>query len=339
MELKTFTMVPNLARTRAVIKINAEIVGEEVIWREKAMAIKSVRVKINGLWTNLTQDKTGKWTGNITAPAATSYNLPTGHYPVLIEAVNDAGTVKTWETTDTEWGDALKLVVRETIKPVITIVSPSDGSYVTNNQQTISFRVIDEAGGSGVDLSTIKLKIDGTVYGSEEGVTYTELLNGYQCSFTPQIAMEDGQHTIVVNASDHDGNVAMAKSSTITVDTVPPALTVSSPAADLITNHNVLTIEGMTNAETSSPVEVQITLNDGDQGSVLVGSDGSFTKTVTLTEGVNIITVTATDTSGKTSTITNMVSLDTSIPKIQSLSIAPSPVNASANLTIAVEVE
>lgn len=63
------------------------------------MAITKVRVKINGVWSNLAlNSSTGKWEGSITAPAVTSYNQTGGYWPVTVEATNSAGTVTTVPT-------------------------------------------------------------------------------------------------------------------------------------------------------------------------------------------------------------------------------------------------
>ena len=63
------------------------------------MAIKQVRVKINGVYTNLTKNaSTGKWTGTVTAPAVTSHNQAGGYYPITVEAVNDAGGCHGYDT-------------------------------------------------------------------------------------------------------------------------------------------------------------------------------------------------------------------------------------------------
>lgn len=304
------------------------------------MAITKVRVKINGTWTNLSKDSTtGKWSGSVSAPSATSYNLSGGYYPVTVEATNDAGTVKTWETTDTAWGHLLQLIVKETIKPVCTIVSPSHGAYTTNNLQPITFKVTDEAGGSGVALNTVALKIDGTTYGSDSaGMVRTAIANGYQFTYTPQAAMTDGGHNIALSASDNDGNEADIVTAAITVDTVPPSLTVSEPVAGLITNNPALTVSGVTNDATSSPVTAAVTLNGQDQGAVSVGNDGSFAKSVTLDEGTNTVVVTATDAAGKTSSVTRTVKLDTSIPEITAMTLAPNPVDTSGSVVITLEV-
>lgn len=302
------------------------------------MAIKSVRVQINGVWTNLTLSN-GKWTGMITAPSVTSYNLANKYYPVKVEVTNDAGTVVTKDATDATLGTLLRLVVKETIKPVITLVSPSKGAYVTNNKQPIAFKVTDEESGSGVALSKVKLTIDGTTYTSTSaGMAVTGITNGYQFVYTPQAAMKDGAHTISIAASDNDGNAATTVSGSYTIDTVPPTLTISAPQTGAITNKADVTVTGKTNDATSSPITVTIKLNGKDQGTVTVGSDGSFSKALTLTEGTNSIVVTAKDGAGQTSTITMSVKLDTTVPKLSSVTLTPNPVNASASVAITIEV-
>lgn len=303
------------------------------------MAIIRVRAKVNGTWFSLSQDGAGKWSGSIAAPTETSFRLAGGYYPVTIEAANDAGTVKTWDAGDTAWGNTLRLVVRETIKPVCTILSPSDGAYTTNNQQPFTVRVTDEAGGSGVDLGTVEVKIDGKVYSQEsEGVSCQEITNGYQIVCTPQEVLADGRHTITVNARDNDGNAAEAVAATITVDTVPPSLTVETPSAGLITNNPDLTVTGITNDATSSPVAVTVALNGEEPRTFSVGTDGSFSGTVILEEGTNTLLVTARDAAGKTSSVTRSVKLDTSIPEIRTLTMAPNPNNTGESVTITLEV-
>ena len=299
------------------------------------MAISQVRAKVNGTWYTLTYNSsTGKYEATITAPGATSYNQPGGYYNVEVEATNTAGTKG---TADGSTLTGLRLVVKERVAPVITILSPSSGAYVSNNQQPVIFTVVDEDGGSGIDLSTLVVKLDGTAVESG-AIQNTAITNGYSVTYTPVSALGDGSHTVTVNVSDHDGNAAVEKSTTYAVDTVPPTLNVTSPADGLITSSTALNVAGMTNDATSSPVTVTIKLNGVDQGSVTVGSDGTFSKSITLAEGDNTIEVTATDAAGKSSSVTRTVTLDTSAPQVISASIAPNPADAGATVIISVEI-
>ena len=299
------------------------------------MAISQVRAQINGTWHTLTYNAAaGKYEATVTAPGATSFHQPNGYYNVTVEAVNTAGTRA---TADGSTLAGLKLVVRERVAPVITILSPSSGAYVTNSKQPVVFTVTDEAGGSGVDLGSIAVKLDGAAVAAG-AITHTAVTNGYSFTYTPASALSDGPHTVQIGASDHDGNAAAAKSTAFTVDTVPPTLNVTAPADGLITNAPALTVRGTTNDATSSPVTVSVTLNGVDQGAVTVGADGSFVKAVTLAEGGSTIVVTATDAAGKSSSVTRTVALDTSVPTVQSAVITPNPADAGATVVISVVV-
>ena len=299
------------------------------------MAISSVKAVLNGQTYTLTYDSaSGAHKATVTAPGATSYNQTGGYYNVSVTATNEAGTTA---TADGSTLTGLRLVVREKVPPVITILSPSSGAYVSNTNQPVVFTVTDEDGGSGVDLTTLVVKQDGTAAAAST-IAATAITNGYSVTYTPASALSDGSHTVTVPVSDHDGNAAEEKPTIYTVDTVPPTLNITSPAEGLVTAKAALNVTGTTNDATSSPVTVKISLNGVDQGTVTVGTGGAFTKTVTLSEGQNTLTVTATDAAGKTSTVTRTVQLDTSVPTITAATVSPNPADAGATVVISVTV-
>lgn len=299
------------------------------------MAISSVRAQINGTWYTLTLTGTNTYSATVTAPGTTSFNRSGGYYDVTVEATNTAGTV----TTQNASGLAgLKLMVKEKVPPVITIVSPTSGAAVINNKQPVTFTVVDESGGSGINISSLVVKQDNTTVAANT-ISSTAITNGYSVTYTPASALSDGSHTVTITVSDNDGNAAAAKSTTYKVDTVPPTLNISAPANDLVTNSTSLVVRGTTNDTTSSPVTVKMTLNNTDQGSVTVDTSGTFTKTLTLVNGLNTIVITATDAAGKASSVTRTVTLDTSKPVVKSATITPNPVDAGASMVITVVVE
>ena len=300
------------------------------------MAIKTVKATINGQTYDLTLNSaSGKWEATITAPGKTSYNLAGGYYNVSVEATNEAGTKG---SADASTVDGLKLVVKETVAPVITIVSPTAGAYVANSKQPVVFNITDETGGSGVDISTLVVKQDSTAVAAAN-ITHTAIANGYSVTYTPSAALSDGSHTVTINCKDHDGNAAAEKSTTYTVDTVPPTLNVTSPADGLITAASSVTVSGTTNDATSSPVVITISLNGTDQGTIPVGTGGTFSKVVTLKKGSNTIVVKAKDAAGKESSVIRTVTLDTSVPKITAATITPNPVDTGKTMVISVTIE
>ena len=283
----------------------------------------TVRVQLNGTWTTLTYNSSsGAYEATLTAPGKTSFNEPGGVYVVTAEATNRAGTAVT---------KTANLTVKETVKPVITISSPSNGAYIASNQPNIVFTVTDETNGSGVKIDSLSVKIDGSAITS--GITKTAITNGYSVTVTPS-TLSDGSHTVTINCADNDGNRATEKSTTFTVDTVPPVLNVTSPDDGLITNKSTVVVAGTTNDSTSSPVTLTVNGN-----TVSVGSDGSFSTTVTLSEGKNTITIKAVDKAGKVSTVTRTVTYDSSTPVIESITITPNPVNTSESMVIRVVVK
>ena len=301
------------------------------------MAVKSVQAIINGTTTTLTlNSSTGLYEGSITAPGTSSYNVNSGHYyPITIKAADDAGNTTTVNDTDSSLGDSLKLTVKETTAPVITITSPTESAKLTNNKPTIQWKVTDAD--SGVNPDTISITIDS---GSKitSGITKTTITNGYQCTYAISTALSDGSHTIKINASDYDGNAATQKTLNFNVDTVPPTLSVTSPVNNLITNSKTVTVAGTTNDATSSPVTLTVKLNSGTAETVTVSSNGAFSKSLTLAEGTNTIVITAKDSAGKTSSITRTVTYDADAPVISEVSVTPNPASTGDILSISVKV-
>nr|DAW94234.1 MAG TPA: glycoside hydrolase family protein [Bacteriophage sp.] len=301
------------------------------------MAVKTVQAIINGVTTTLTYNSTSKkYEATITAPSTSSYNNNDGHYyPVTVKATDEAGNTTTKNDTDATLGASLKLQVKEKVAPIITITYPTASALITNNKPTITWKVTDDD--SGVNSGSIKVTID-TGAAITAGIIKTAVTGGYECTYTPTTALADGSHTIKIDASDNDGNAATQKTVTFKVDTVPPTLSVTAPVAGLITNKAACTVTGTTNDITSSPVTVTIKLNSGSAEAVTVGADGSFSKSLTLASGNNTITIVATDSAGKSSTVTRTVTLDTTAPTIKSVTLTPNPVDAGKTYVISVEV-
>lgn len=289
------------------------------------MAIKTVTVTINGNTYTLTNTSGNTWSATLTAPGATSWNKENHEYPVTITATNTAGTT----VTDSTYG----VRVKETVAPVITISSPTGGARVTNNKQPVVFTVVDEAGGSGVNISALVVKQDGATVPAS-AIKTTAITNGYSVTYTPANALSDGAHTVTITGSDNDGNTAAAKSTSYTIDTVPPALNITSPANNSITNAASCVVAGTTNDATSSPVTLTV------NGTVVtVNANGSFSTTITLSEGLNTINIVAKDSAGKTTTVTRTVTLDTSKPAILNITITPNPADTGASMVLTVTVE
>lgn len=273
---------------------------------------------INGTRINHTQGSGNQWVGTGTAPLKSSYSQPNHVYQVTTYAKDDAGNTDSYEST---------LRVVEKVAPTITPTSPTTGSTITNNKPTITWEVKDDD--SGVNTASIGITIDSGSKITGDAIQKQAITGGYKCTYTPAEALADGNHTIKFDAADNDGNVAAQKSITIKVDTVPPTLTVNSPTEGMVTNNSTLVVSGVTNDATSSPVTLKV-----NNQPVEVQENGNWSTTITLSEGENTITIVATDSAGKTSTVTRHVTLDTGAPVIESAVIAPNPADSGEAITI-----
>ncbi len=160
---------------------------------------------------------------------------------------------------------------RDTVAPMLSLTSPTAGA--TN---TTAFTV------SGTTDTDAALTVDGSPVSVDGGTG----------AFTTALTLLEGGHTFVVVATDAEGNAAEARV-TVVVDLTAPLLVVSSPTDGAALTVPLALVSGR--AEAGAVVKVN--------GAVVPAfPDGSFTTAVPLTEGSNMITVTATDAAGNRAT-------------------------------------
>lgn len=254
------------------------------------MAITQVRAKLNGVWTVLTYDaSTGKYTGTLTPPG-TSANQPGGYYSVEVEATNATG-----QTTSLSGAryKPLRLVVRETVTPTLSLVSPAPG-YLNTSSPSFAFYAQDETGGSGIDTDSAQATIDGV----SVSCTVTQSGDGYSITFSGN-GLSDGPHTVTVSVSDRDGNEATA-SAAYTVDTVPPVLVLDGLDRHVV-DWKTVSISGTVHDATSGAASVTV---NGKTVWTDAQETGDFSAVVDLNVGENTITVVATDKAGLSATQT-----------------------------------
>ncbi len=151
--------------------------------------------------------------------------------------------------------------------PIITITLPAEGTVT--GQATIGIQGKTEAG------ATL------TVAGAAVPVSA-------QGDFLTQVTLKDGQQAIVFTATDVAGNVGKAQLH-VTLDTTPPALTITKPVMYSTVVTGVCEVAGKT--EPGAVVKVA-------GSAVMVNADGTFSSNVMLKEGDNLIDITATDAAG-----------------------------------------
>lgn len=250
------------------------------------MAISQITAVINGQTYTLTYNETTRRYEAVIPALATSYHQDGGYYNASVTATNDSGVTA---TTDGANLPGLRLVVRETTAPTITLVSPAAG-FVTTNRPTVTVDITDESGGSGVDISTVQMSIDGL-----PGGTVTQAItNGYRASWTPTNPLTEGNHSLTVTVEDYDGNPASLAAAYV-VDTVPPELYVDGYRQIVDTEGIVVT--GAVRDVTAPPVALTV-------AGVEVTPDkfGRFETTVPLDVGENHFDITVTDQAGLVTT-------------------------------------
>ena len=75
-----------------------------------------------------------------------------------------------------------------------------------------------------------------------------------------------------------------------------------------------------------------------DVGAITL-TNGAFDKGITGQEGNNVLVVTAKDAAGLSTPVSRNFKIDTSVPKIKSVSISPNPADASGSVAIELEIE
>lgn len=295
------------------------------------MSAKTVKAVINGQTYNLTYNsETQRWEAPATAPAKSSYNQSGHYYNAQITAEDMAGNVTTKDATDSEIGSSLQLVVKEKVAPTCQIISPTSGQLTANSKPEIKWTVEDND--SGVNAASIVLLIDNEEV--EGAINKSGSGNSYTCTYTPETALEDGQHTIIVRASDNDGNASSDVTLTFRVLATAPNLSINAPEDNAWFKNASVSFSGTTDGAT-----LKVVVNDGEEQTVEI-SGGSFSGSITLTkEGVNTVKFIAASEAGVETEVERTLNLDTKAPRIVSVQLMPNPVDASQPYTISVQIE
>ncbi|MBX5481091.1 MAG: adhesin [Myxococcaceae bacterium] len=188
--------------------------------------------------------------------------------------------------------------------PAPVILTPASGSSVNTTTPVLS--------GTAEPNATIDVVVDGTLVGTvtaDSGGAWSYTLTSGQ-------ALTNGVHTVSATATDGAGNTGPTASQSFTVDTVPPAVAISAPAAGATVGTSRPTISGT--AEAGATVDVSV---DGVLVGTITATGGTWTYTLTssqaLSDGTHTASVTATDGAGNASApVTRTFSTDTTPPAV-----------------------
>jgi hypothetical protein len=258
-----------------------------------------VNVKSNGVTIGTTvSDAVGLF--SLTTPA-----LVDGSYTFTATAIDSAGNVSPVSNSVT--------IVVDTVAPNAPILN-SPPIIVVTTKPTVS--------GTTEANANVSIFIDST----QVGTTTANAAGSF--SFTLTSALSQGSHTATAKSTDAAGNISPPSSErTFTVDSnAPLSPTITSPTAGSYVNTNTPTIIGTT----ESGVVVTVYINGTVACITNTNGAGLFNCTTSVqSEGLKIISATATDTAGNISPFSNQFSftIDTHAPSAPILSSPPSITN------------
>ncbi|EHN8891496.1 Ig-like domain-containing protein [Enterobacter hormaechei] len=265
-----------------------------------------VTVTLNGKSYTATIQSDGAW--QTTVPAADVGALADGaRYQVTVSAQDSAGNS----------ASATHTLSVDTTAPVISVntLSGDDVLNAAEAQQPLTVH-----GSSSAEAGQ-------TVTVTLGGKTYTALVanNGTWTLDVPAVdlaALSQGALTLTASVNDKAGNSGQT-THTLTVDTVAPAVTISTVADDnIINNAEQLagqTISGTTTAEQGQTVTVSF---NGHSYQATVAANGSWSVFVPgrdflgLTDGNYTLTATVSDKAGNPGSTTHNVTLNGDVPNI-----------------------
>ncbi|MGH8401685.1 MAG: Ig-like domain-containing protein, partial [Gammaproteobacteria bacterium] len=207
----------------------------------------------------------------------------------------------------------------DTVPPAVSITSPSDGTYTNNNRPSLTLSYSDI--GSGVDSNQIKLT---TSDGTPISMTCVATAKNDGATCTPNAVLADGNYTLSVTVADYANNVSKPAAVTLTIDTVSPTVTVTSPTSADVDQASITLSGNVSEAGT-------LTINGA---SVPLSATFQFNDAVTLQPGVNTITFIATDLVGNVTTLTKTFDYEIvpASPNATLITVAD-PVNGNAVIT------
>lgn len=182
---------------------------------------------------------------------------------------------------------SLRITATDTTPPTITINAPAPGLITRDTTVAVSGTVQDE--------TPTTVAVNGQ----------PASMNGTSFTATAHLTAE-GASAIQIVATDAAGH-STDSTRTVIRDTQQPVLTVNAPANNAVTKQTSITVSGTVTDQTA------VTVNANGVPLPVDGS-GSFTGSVPLNEGANVLTVTATDAAGNQSVVVRSVTRDTQAP-------------------------
>jgi len=201
--------------------------------------------------------------------------LTSGVHTLFIQIADQAGLVTVYS-----WSFTYQPLPVDGTSPVITVSSPAEGSVTKNKKPSLTATIAD-AGGSGVDLSSVVFLVDGDPVPVQVQSSDPNLATA-----TGNLAssLSDGAHLLTVTARDLAGNPAAPVSRNFIVDGSAPTISISVTPADQVQAAKTITVNFQDAGSGIQTFTRQILIDLADRS-----ADGQFSgNTWTLAESFAI---------------------------------------------------
>ncbi len=219
-----------------------------------------------------------------------------------------AGTTMITATYNGTSGNTTLTVLPDTVPPVVTLTSPTEGQVFSDNTTTVS---------GTVDDVNVIASVNVTTSVSVHGTAFPLTVDNVTGNFSKSVPLNTGSNTILVTAVDGNGNTGASGTITVVVDPNKPTITITQPVAGIVTDNSSLAVIGTVSGNVTT---ANLILNGVPQ-SVNV-TVGSFSANIALVEGINILAINAYiaghegDSDYLGSSGVRMVTLDTTAPAV-----------------------
>ncbi|MDD5485914.1 MAG: Ig-like domain-containing protein, partial [Methanocellales archaeon] len=211
----------------------------------------------------------------------------------------------------------------DTTTPTISITCPASGQVFSTDTITVNGTASDN-----IALSKVEVKVGSESWQTASGTT----------SWSKQVTLANGSNIIYARATDTSYNTGET-SITVTYnpppDTTTPTISITCPASGQVFSTDTITVNG-TASDNIALSKVEVKLNSGSWQTAT--GTTSWSTSVTLANGSNIIYARATDTSyntGETSiTVTYNPPPDTTTPTISITCPASGQVFSTDTITV-----
>jgi hypothetical protein len=198
------------------------------------------------------------------------------------------------------------------------------------NQQSIPIQGTVPAGSVGKTGYSVHVYLKGKT-GPQQQVANVAV-GGTTRFITSPIKLTEGENTFSATLVTPSGEGQTSPSVTYILDTAPPKIAVSSPAAGAKVSTATVSIAGSCDAGATVAIRNE-QAPGGALNSQVVGSDGRFNLTVPVVAGSNSIDLTATDQAGNTTSISVTINRDYG-QLAAHLTAAPSKFASSSQTTL-----